>query len=341
MAAEARDFWRSSGWHLLERRPDGRHVVTDDFLRAYLLRPELRPVEESCAAERALHAALLDDPRRPVTPVALLRLKDPDARENHELFAVFRDHLLRHPTLEDAYLALALGEGPAVPPLFLDHLVHAILRGVLDGCADGLRLRAAECLFRAQSVTVREGAVLLADAETVELHARTGGFGGLGQLLVEAGERPRAVELDVLNEGNAASYFARSDRFDTVLDASFTRPGLDALCRVLEAWLRHFLAVPASVQPLQSVRDERWRWHLGLDAEATAILNALYAGEEIDEDRREWLLSLFRLELKDPELVHVDLRGRPVYMAMARDAKGRLRLKPQNLLVNLPLAARA
>jgi len=29
--------------------------------------------------------------------------------------------------------------------------------------------------------------------------------------------------------------------------------------------------------------------------------------------------------------------GRPVYLGMAMNAKGKLRLKPQNLLVNLPL----
>jgi hypothetical protein len=326
-AAAAADFWRSSGWHLLERRGDGRHLVTDDFLRAYLRRPELRPVEESCAAERALHAALLEEPRRPITPVTLLRLKDPDARENHAVFAGFRDLLLRHPTLEEAYRALALGQGGPVPPLFLEHLAHAILRGILDGCADGLRLRAAECLFRAQSVHLEDGTILLADADTVDLHARTGGHDGA-----------RRVELDVLGEAGAAGYFARSDRFDTVLDVGFTRPGLDALCRVLEAWVRHFLGLAVGIQPLQSVRDERWRWHVGLDAEATSILNALYAGEALPEERAGRLLSLFRLEFKDPEAVRMDVRGRPVYMAMAQDAQGRLRLKPQNLLVNLPLA---
>ena len=332
------DFWRSSGWHLLDRRGDGRHLATDGFLRAYLLRPELRPVDVSCAAERALHAALLEAPRQPITPVGLLRLRDPDARENYGVFAAFRDLLLCQPTLEDAYLALALGAAGGVPPLFAEHLAHAILRGVLDGCADGLRLRAAECLFRAQSVTVQEGAVLLADADTVDLHARTGGLGSLGQLLVEDRAPARQVELDVLGEGNAATYPERSDRFDTVLDVSFTRPGLDALCRVLEAWVRHFLGVQVSVQPLQSVRDERWRWHIGLDAEATALLNALYAGEELDEERQARMLSLFRLEFKDPGVARVDVRGRPVYMGMARDARARLRLKPQNLLVNLPLA---
>jgi len=37
----AQDFWRNSGFHLLERDAGGRLQVTDDFLRAYLLRPEL------------------------------------------------------------------------------------------------------------------------------------------------------------------------------------------------------------------------------------------------------------------------------------------------------------
>lgn len=145
----------------------------------------------------------------------------------------------------------------------------------------------------------------------------------------------------MLHEGNAAAYLERSDRFDTVLDVSFTRPGLDALCRVLEAWVRHFLGIAVSIQPLQTVRDERWRWHVGLDAEATDLLNRLYAGREPAEADRERLLSLFRLDFKDPSVVRVDVRGRPVYMAMARDPQGRLRLKPQNLLVNLPLAPAA
>jgi hypothetical protein len=321
------DFWRSSGWHLLERRPDGRHVVSDDYVRAYLLRPELAPVAESGPGERGLHATLLEAPRRPITPVTLLGVEDPDARENWEVFARHRDHLLRHETLEDAYLAYVLDGHRGIPALFVGQLAHAILRGILDGYGDGIGLRAAECLYRTQSATLRDGAVLLADHETVERHAGTDG--------------PRPVELDVLRPENAALYFQRSDRFDTALDVSFTRPGLDALCRVLEAWVRHFLGLAVSIQPLQSVRDERWRWHVGLDAEASAILDALYAGEEIPEERQALVLSLFRLEIKDQSAVQAGMRGRPVYLAMACDADGHLRLKPQNLLVNLPLAERS
>jgi hypothetical protein len=335
------DFWLSSGFHLLDRRDDGRLVLSDDWLRAYLARPELAPVEESCAAERALHAALLADPRQPVTPVGLLRLKDRDARENYEMFVGFRDHLLAHPSLEDAYLALALADRHPFPPLFMDHLVTVILRGMLEGCDDVFRLRAAECLFRAQKVTVLDGAALLADEEAVERHATGGGLGDLGRLVREAGGVLRSADLDVLNEANVDSYWERSDRFDLVLDVSFTRPGLDALCRMLEEWLRHFLDVAVRIQPLQRIRDERWAWHVGLDTEASAILNDLYCGVEVGEARIARLLSLFRLDFVDSSVVRPDLAGRPVYLAMAADAAGRVRLKPQNLLVNLPLAAAA
>jgi hypothetical protein len=126
-----------------------------------------------------------------------------------------------------------------------------------------------------------------------------------------------------------------------VLDLGFTRPGLDALCRVLERWVAHLLGVAVRIQPLQAVRDERWAWHLGLDAEASAILDALYLGREVDAARLARLVSLFRLELQDPALMRRELRGRPVYLGLAMDAAGRLRLKPQNLLVNLPLGAAA
>ena len=46
-----RDFWKSAGMHLLERDKQGWLAVTPDYLRAYLTRPEVHPVEESCEAE--------------------------------------------------------------------------------------------------------------------------------------------------------------------------------------------------------------------------------------------------------------------------------------------------
>ena len=82
-------------------------------------------------------------------------------------------------------------------------------------------------------------------------------------------------------------------------------------------------------------------WHLGLDAEATRLLNDLYNGADVDDAQSERLLSLFRLEFEDPSLMRADIAGRPVYMAMAMTDAKTLRLKPQNLLVNLPLARKA
>jgi Family of unknown function (DUF6352) len=336
------DFWRSSGFALLDRRAaDGQLTVTDAFLRAYLERPEMAPVAESGPAERALHAALLAGPRTPIGGQQLSAVEDPDARENYAVWLAFRDRLLAAPTLEDAYLALFVDRARGIPSLFVDQLARVILRNLLDGTGDALRVRAAEMLFRPQIVTLHEGAVLAADAETVEMYAATGGFGDLGRLVLEAQTPLRRVELEVLSEDNAGGYWGRDERHDTALDISFARPGLDALCRVLEAWVRHLLRVEVGIQPVAEIRDERWVWHTGLDPEASAILNDLYDGREVDEERMRRLLALFRLEFRDPSVMLGSIAGRPVYLAMAMTPTNRLRLRPQNLLLNLPLQARA
>jgi hypothetical protein len=329
------DFWRSSGYHLLAQAQGRRLVVTDDFLRAYLLRPELRPVEGSCEGEIALHEALLKTPRVEIAEACLAGLADPDARENYAAFLRFRGRLLGAPSIEAAYLDLVRQGLDGVPPLFLDQLAHVVLRHVLDGCRDPVRLRAAELLFREQKVTLTDGAILLADEETVEMHAS--GHGS-GHLLMQ-GEMPlREVELDVLDEASGALYWQRSDRFDMVLDLSFARPGLDGFCRVLEAWVGHFTGAAVAIQPVQRVQDERWAWHVGLDAEASALLNALYEGDEVGEERLARLLALFRLDFRDPADMLGRVRGRPVYLGLAMTGAKRLKVKPQNLLVNLPLA---
>ena len=342
------DFWRDSGYHLLTRTAEGRLAVGDDFLRAYFQRPEMRPVEESCPAERALHQALIANPREAVSDQRLAGLADPDARENYGLVLNFRDRLVAAGTIEECYLQNFLqppGAGAArptaIPPLFIDQMAHVILRGILDGCEDGLRARAGELLFREQKVTINDGHVMAADAETVEMYAASGGFGSLGQLIVEAQAPLRTVQLDVLGQDNADIYWSRDQRYDTVLNLNFAGPGLDALCRVLEAWVKHFLAVAVSIQPVQTISDEKWVWHVGLDAEGSALLNDLYNGVEVGEARLARLLALFRLEFADPSVTTSEIAGRPIYLAMAMTPEGSLRLKPQNLLVNLPLAERA
>ncbi len=333
-----RDFWRSSGFDLLRRDNSGHLAVTDDFLRAYLIRPEILPTDESCAAEIALHDALLAEPRQAVEEARLTALADEDARDNYRIVLRFRDRLVAGGTLEAAYLELFRGGIVDLPPLFVDHLVHAILRNLLDGASDPLRLRAAELLFRSQRVSLSEGAVMLADEGTVEQRAADDGAPSLVRLAAEGALPPTGDTLDVLGEENAASYWQRSDRFDMVLDLSFARPGLDAFCRVLEAWIAHFLRVAVRIEPVRAIRDEHWAWHIGLDAEASAILDDLYRGLPVEEDQLGRILALFRLSFIDAAAMRPDLAGRPVYLGLATTPDRRLQLKPQNLLVNLPLS---
>ena len=336
------EYWRDSGFHLLKQRADGHLAVTDDFLRAYLQRPEIRPVAESCAAEQVLHAALLKNPREAVSDSRLTALADADARDNYRVLLAFRDRLVAAGTVEACYLGLFLEpDGVMVPPLFIDQMAHVVARAMLGEATDGLRARAAEMLFRPQKVTINDGQIMAADAETVEMFATTGGFGSLGELVVQAQTPLRTVELDVLTEENADLYWSRDQRHDTVLNLNFAGAGLDALCRVLEIWVRHFLDVAVSIQPVQQITDERWVWHIGLDVEGNRLLNDLYNGVEVAESRLACLLSLFRLEFLEASVMRADIAGRPVYLALATTLDGQLRLKPQNLLVNLPLAERA
>ncbi len=336
-----RDFWRASGYGLLERTATGELAVTDRFLRAYLERPEMQPVEESCAAEIELHRALVDDPLLAVGADRIAKLADADGRDNYRLWTAFRDRLVAAGAIERCYLELFTSGAIAIPPLFIDQMAHVVVRNILDGCDDPMRLRAAELLFRSQKVTMADGAILLADEETVEMHAQTSGFGNFGRLLAETGTPARSIDLDILGAANADIYWRRDDRYDTVLDATFGRPGLAALCGVLADWVRHFRAVEVTIEPVGMIRDDHWVWHVGLDSESSAILNDLYAGDEIEEPRMTRLLSLFRLEFHDPAAMRLDLAGRPVYLGMAMTTDNVLRLKPQNLLVNLPLAETA
>ena len=94
-------------------------------------------------------------------------IADADARENWQFVLAFRDLLLRHPTLEAAYLALVRSGSINLPPLFVNQLVHVILRNALDGCDDPFVLRAAELFFRPQRIMPHEQSLLLGDEEVI------------------------------------------------------------------------------------------------------------------------------------------------------------------------------
>ena len=337
-------FWPACGHSLLRSDDAGYLTVTEEFLCSLLWRPELAPVAESCPAERALHARLLESPCGVVSANALDALRDADAAENYRVWLRWRDRLLATPTLQTCYLALFQGEGVDVPPVFVQQLTQILLRHVLaqDDTPSALQSRAAEMLFRTQKIAILEdGGVMAADDEAVERHALSAGFGSLGELLKQGGIPLRSVDLDVLGADNAEAYWPRSEQFDLVVSLNRGQPALDALCRVLERWVAHFLRVDVRIQTAREIVDADWVWHVGLDAQASGILNDLYTGVEVDADRMRRLLCLFRLEFANPADMLAEVAGRPVYLAMAMDAQNRLKLKPQNLLLNLPLARRA
>ena len=332
------DFWRNSGFHLLERDAAGRLSVTDDFLRAYLMRPEIRPVDESGPAEIALHQALLVDPRQDVGAPALESIEDADARDNYRILLAFLGRLKRAASLESCYLGIFSGGGVAVPPLFIDQLAQIIVRSTLEGCEDALEPRAAELFFREQKASTDDGTVMLADLETVEMHSSGGTFGSLGRLIVESQAPLATVNLDVLDTENAHVYWMRDQRHDLVISLNFGRAANQAFCRVMEKWILHFLGVAVSIQPLRAIEDRAWTWHIGLDAESTAILNGLWRGEEVESGTFRRLLALFRLDFEDSAAVRADVAGKPVYLALSMNENAVVRMKPQNLLLNLPLA---
>jgi hypothetical protein len=360
MPLQSETFWSSCGHDRLSPDARGWLVPTADYWRLWLERPELALVDESCDAERELRAALLHDPLRAVPQTELDAMADEDVQANHRLFLDFRDAVMAAGSLEAAYALFFKSGSIAVPPLFLDLMVQAIVCHLLSDESDPLVWRAAEMLFRRQRVSVSEGRVLSGDAETLDMLNETGGAGAIGRLLLESGAALPAVQVEVLLEGNGARYMqsrSGTGRFNFVLDLTHevqnelphgltltmtrSNSGLKALARVLERWVQHFLGTVVQIRPEARVDDPSWRWHLGLDMESSRLLNDLYQGHPVEPERQARLISLFRLQFDDPAHVLPEMQGKPVYLGLAMAADGLLKLKPQNLLLNLPLANRS
>jgi hypothetical protein len=327
-----RDFWISSGHHLLDRVKGGGLRVTDEFLKLYLARPELLPPTAACTVERTLHAALLADPRIPVSDSDIAAIADSDARENWQILINFRNHLLRHETLEAAYSELIRNGIGSVPPLFINQLVHVILRNALDGVEDARILRAAELFFRVQRVTLHDGLLIAADEETI------GGTNTspVTPLVSMLGIPPDAA-IDIINDGNAGSYWERSDQFDMALDATSGREGLAALAQAMQRWIAHVLGFDVKIEALSQLQDVNLAWYVGLDADSTKIGDMLWNGEEIDEMTMGRVVGLFQLNFSDPGVMLDEVRGEPVYLILSMTPDKTIRMKPQNLLTGLPV----
>ena len=322
------DFWVSSGHLLLDKDDRGLLVLTDEFIKLYLARPELVPPEEACEAEKALHSRLMGEPRADIGPEVIGAIADADARENWAVMLDFRDHLMAHSSLEAAYLALMRKGVGQTPPIFVNQLLHVIMRNVLDGESDPVVLRAGEVMFRPQRLTQEAGGILLADEEIVDGEEKAKTHSPLTAMLGEH----KARQLDVLKADNAELYWKRSDQFDMVLDFAPTAPGRQALARVMERWLGHMLGLQARITPLDKVHDEEWFWFVGLDVESTRTGNLLWRGQKVPPGSMDRVVALYALEL--PEIPAI--AGRTIYLIASMTTGKIVALKPQNLLVGLP-----
>jgi hypothetical protein len=326
------DFWLACGHHLLDRDAAGRLLVADEFLKVYLARTELVPPPDACPAERRLHDSLLGHPRQAVTASQIAAIADPDARENWEMMIAWRNHLMRHATLEAAYLEI-VRRNIRLPQVFVGQLIQVILRNALNDCTDAFVLRAAEMFFRPQKLAVEGNSIIAWDEETAASVSDRRHQSPLFALL----GLPAAVEADVLTDSTADSYWQRSDRFDMGLDLTAGQRGSAALGQVIARWISHLLAVDVAVEPLADLRDALLSWYVGLSADATLIGDAIWNGNDIDTALRARLIGLYQLNFRDPSDVIEKVRGEPVYLLAAMTADEVLRLKPQNLVTGLPI----
>jgi hypothetical protein len=306
-------------------------LVTDEFLKAYLARPELVPPPEACAAEQALHDALLREPRLPVAASRIATIADADARENWQMMIAWRDQLLKHDSLEAAYLAI-VRSNVHFPQILVGQLVQVILRNALDGCDDVFVLRAAEMFFRPQKLAFQETSVVAVDEEMEAPYAEHPPSPLLSLLGLQT-----ATGVDLLNEATSQNYWERSDRFDMALDLSPNGRGLIALCDVVSRWLAHLLAIDVVVEPVAETRNLPWNWYVGLSSEATQIGDSIWRGDDVADPVRAQLIGLLQLSFRDPADVIEKVRGEPVHLLLAMTADGLLRIKPQNLLTGLPV----
>ncbi len=339
-------------------------LPSEPFWQSLMQRPELALVPESCRDERRLHDALQLKQLRTVKPEELAAIRDEDARANYAMLLQFRDGVVQAGSLTNWYAQLFAAGKITLAPLFIDIAAREILRDVLPEDADPFMHRAAELLYRPQRITVHEGRILSGDQETLDLEKDTAGLGDLGRLLLQnkiqiAGNDTQT--LRVLTAEHALTFQEQSAqptyRHTWLLDLTHEQSaqvgaanhsfeirlarkdsGLAALSRVLELWVKHFKGSEVRITPLSKIEDPAWRWHTGLDTQSTELLNTLYQQQPLAESQLKRLITLFRLDFQNPQDCLPDMRSKPTYLGIAMNEQGLLKLKPQNLLLNLPFA---
>ncbi len=320
------EFWLRSGHRLLEVDTHGGLVVTDGFIADSLQRPEFAAAAAAADdGSRRIADSLVARPRATIDAAMLAAVDDAAARDTWLQYLRWRDRLLAGPILQSVYARLYADAAAAgridVPVQAAERLSQVIVQQMLAGCDDGLMLRVAELWFREQSVIAADGRLLLADRQTLETSGARG--------------------IDRLNADTADDYFGRDDRHDFSIDLAPDGAAAHHFAELVARWIGRMVDVAVRVTPVAAIDDAGWCWHVGLDAQASLLLERLFRGDDPSPEltRRRLLLAL-RLEFEQVSDALAEIAGTPVWLALAADERGGMRMKPQNLLFNLPLAAR-
>ena len=204
----------------------------------------------------------------------------------------------RPPTLEAAFLSLFRGSVSGIPPLFLQMLTQLVVRAAMEERRRRLhppRRRdpvppAARRHPPGRAPAGRRG---MAGKPRWRRRPRDGGpVAGRSRRAAARGGGGGAVRSE------RRRLRPRSDAHDLALDIAEGRPGQHGLARALERLIAHLLGEDVAIRPAAVIEDPDWRWHVGLDTEATAITNDLWNGEAVEQARLARILWLGKLRLR-------------------------------------------
>jgi hypothetical protein len=121
------------------------------------------------------------------------------------------------------------------------------------------------------------------------------------------------------------------------LDLTANRRGQAALGEVIAIWVKHLLSVAVDIEPFVEVKNTNFTWYVGLDAEGTRIGDRLWDGEAIEDSERERIAALYTLRFRNAGIARGEIGDEPIYLILAMNSGQVLRMKPQNLIMGLPL----
>jgi len=237
----------------------------------------------------------------------------------------FRERLLDADTLERV---LQLFKGTVdTPPLFIEQIAHVILRNILDGCDDPLKLARRSCLSRAARRPIQGAMRCSPIARRCRGTPRAAATARFGRLIVEAQGTLGKVDLERAGQANAQLYWEANRAMNTVISLAYGRAGSTPWQPCDRAVGAAFLASPCASSDSR-IDDRTGPWP-SASTPIDAILNDLWSGAEVEHGRMQRILALVALEFEDARAYAPILPAARCTRALG-ERRRRLRMKPQN-----------